>query len=126
MRISDWSSDVCSSDLTGQVAARLGPTLEHRPARLNRSDATARRSTRLPFLRLADKDGQPLFRRSRSCLPVLKKGTCFSDKLTAAPVRGLRPTRASRRLTEKAPKPRSSTRSPRPEEHTAELQPPMR
>src|SRR3546814_4042708 len=79
MRISDWSSDVCSSDLTGQVAARLGPTLEHRPARLNRSDATARRSTRLPFLRLADKDGQPLFRRSRSCLPVLKKGTCFSD-----------------------------------------------
>src|SRR3546814_2005574 len=112
MRISDWSSDVCSSDLTGQVAARLGPTLEHRPARLNRSDATARRSTRLPFLRMADKDGQPLFRRSRSGLPVLKKGTCFSDTLTGATVRGLRPTRASGRLTEEAQPPRSGNRAP--------------
>jgi hypothetical protein len=51
--------------------------------------------------------------RSRSCLPVLKNGMCFSETWTLSPVRGLRPTRASRRFTEKAPKPRSSTRSPR-------------
>ena len=46
-------------------------------------------------------------------LPVLKKGTYFSDTVTCSPVRGLRPVRAGRFLTEKAPKPRSSTRSPR-------------
>src|SRR3546814_18433933 len=55
MRISDWSSDVCSSDLNG---------------------------------------------------------IAFSATSTDSPVRGLRPTRAFRRLTEKAPKPRSSTRWP--------------
>src|SRR5271170_1672624 len=38
---------------------------------------------------------------------------CFSATRTLSPVRGLRPTRASRRLTENAPNPRSSTRSPR-------------
>ena len=38
---------------------------------------------------------------------------CFSATETLSPVRGLRPTRASRRLTENAPKPRNSTRSPR-------------
>src|SRR3546814_6615987 len=35
MRISDWSSDVCSSDLQGDVGVRLGGALErflHRPA----------------------------------------------------------------------------------------------
>src|SRR3984893_18753954 len=53
------------------------------------------------------------FKRSRSCLPVLKNGMCFSATLTLSPVRGLRPTRASRRLTENAPNPRNSTRSPR-------------
>ena len=47
-----------------------------------------------------------------SSLPVLKKGTYFSSTVTASPVRGLRPCRASRFLTEKAPKPRSSTRWP--------------
>src|SRR5579884_4089641 len=52
-------------------------------------------------------------RRSRNCLPVLKNGMCFSATLTLSPVRGLRPMRASRRLTENAPNPRSSTRSPR-------------
>ena len=45
-------------------------------------------------------------------LPVLKNGTFLSSTFTASPVRGLRPTRASRALTENAPKPRSSTRSP--------------
>ena len=52
-------------------------------------------------------------RRWRISLPVLNTGIAFSDTATAAPVRGLRPRRASRRFTEKAPKPRSSTRSPR-------------
>src|ERR1700733_264123 len=50
------------------------------------------------------------FSRSRNCLPVLKKGTHFSATETVWPVRGLRPWRASRFLTEKAPKPRNSTR----------------
>ena len=45
----------------------------------------------------------------------------MDDTLTASPVRGLRPTRASRRLTEKAPKPRNSTRSPRDKAAGVEL-----
>src|SRR5262245_40248091 len=53
------------------------------------------------------------FRRSRISLPVLKNGTDFFSTETWAPVRGLRPMRAGRFFTEKAPKPRSSTRSPR-------------
>src|SRR5690606_17898805 len=53
-----------------------------------------------------------MFRRSRSSLPVLKNGTHFSSTSTDSPVRGLRPVRAGRFFTEKAPKPRSSTRFP--------------
>ena len=53
------------------------------------------------------------FRRSRSSLPVLKKGTYLSSTKTVSPVRGLRPWRAARCFTVKAPKPRSSTLSPR-------------
>src|SRR5215831_4600687 len=52
-------------------------------------------------------------RRSRISLPVLKNGTDFWSTATCAPVLGLRPARARRFLTEKAPKPRNSTRSPR-------------
>ena len=55
----------------------------------------------------------PAFTRSRSSFPALKKGTDFSSTETEAPVLGLRPVRASRCLTVKAPKPRNSTRSPR-------------
>src|SRR5688500_17039310 len=51
------------------------------------------------------------FRRSRNSLPVLKNGTTFCSTATVSPVRGLRPRLASRNFTEKAPKPRSSTRS---------------
>src|SRR6476661_6001668 len=54
-----------------------------------------------------------LFNRSRISLPVLKNGTDFCATETWAPVRGLRPVRAGRFFTENAPKPRSSTRSPR-------------
>ena len=54
-----------------------------------------------------------LFSRSRISLPVLKNGTDFCSTETWAPVRGLRPVRAGRCLTEKAPNPRNSTRSPR-------------
>ena len=54
-----------------------------------------------------------LFSRSRISLPALKNGTYFSVTGTLVPVRGLRPTRAGRFFTENAPKPRSSTRSPR-------------
>ena len=46
------------------------------------------------------------FSRSRNSLPVLKKGTHFSSTSTDSPVRGLRPVRAGRFLTENAPKPR--------------------
>ena len=63
--------------------------------------------------RQLDQCARAWFSRSRSSFPVLKNGTCFSATSTLSPVRGLRPTRASRRLTEKAPKPRNSTRSPR-------------
>src|ERR1700746_404937 len=60
--------------------------------------------------------GQPSpgrLRRSRISLPVFKNGTECLSTATCAPVRGLRPVRAGRCLTEKAPKPRNSTRSPR-------------
>ena len=50
--------------------------------------------------------------RSRNSLPVLKKGTRLALDVDGTPVRGLRPMRAWRDLTEKAPKPRNSTRSP--------------
>src|SRR5690606_31315928 len=53
----------------------------------------------------------PGLRRSRSSLPVLKNGTHCSSTKTASPVRGLRPEREGRFLTEK-----------RSEEHTSELQ----
>src|SRR5205823_15112867 len=52
------------------------------------------------------------FRRSRISLPGLKYGTRLALTDTASPVRGLRPTRASRWRVEKAPNPRSSTRPP--------------
>ena len=51
-------------------------------------------------------------RRSCIFLPILKKGTRLFSTRTVSPVRGLRPVRALRCLTEKAPKPRSSTRAP--------------
>src|SRR5690606_19666578 len=56
---------------------------------------------------------QPPLSRSRISLPALNWGTYFSSTSTCSPVRGLRPTLAGRFLTEKAPKPRNSTRSPR-------------
>src|SRR5690606_12696317 len=51
--------------------------------------------------------------RSRNSLPVLKNGTYFSSTATGAPVRGLRPIRGALYFTVNAPKPLSSTRSPR-------------
>src|SRR5450432_2428341 len=50
---------------------------------------------------------------SRNALPGLKCGTSFSEMMTCAPERGLRPTRGGRRLIEKLPKPRISIRWPR-------------
>src|SRR3546814_4108 len=41
MRISDWSSDVCSSDLLGRLRPRL-PRLPQGPGRLARGTAEAR------------------------------------------------------------------------------------
>ena len=52
-------------------------------------------------------------RRDPRKLLVVKYGTVFSLTWTVTPVRGLCPMRALRCFTEKAPKPRSSTRSPR-------------
>jgi hypothetical protein len=52
---------------------------------------------------------------SRWCMSllVLNIGISFSATATTCPLRGFRPVRASRLLTLKAPKPRSSTRLPR-------------
>jgi hypothetical protein len=52
------------------------------------------------------------FSRSQQFAGLKKAPSCH--RLTASPVRGLRPTRASRALTENAPNPRNSTRSPWP------------
>ena len=51
--------------------------------------------------------------RRRISLPALKDGFVFSSTWTVSWVRGLRPMRAGRCFTVKAPNPRSSTRSPR-------------
>ncbi len=72
----------------------------------------ATRSARKPITRLTEfahtvpcqPSSPSALRRSRSSLPVLKKGRNFSSTLTVAPVRGLRPTRALRRRTENEPK----------------------
>src|SRR6202030_1947049 len=64
-------------------------------------------------VRFASQPGLERLSRSRISLPVLKNGTHFWSTATWAPVRGLRPVRAGRCFTENAPKPRSSTRSPR-------------
>ena len=61
---------------------------------------------------LATLSGVPPFSRSRNSLPVRKNGARFSPTETGSPVRGLRPMRDGRTLTEKAPKPRNSTRWP--------------
>src|ERR1700684_3514235 len=63
--------------------------------------------------RSAAQPGSERLSRSRISLPVLKNGTHFWSTATWAPVRGLRPVRAGRCFTENAPKPRSSTLSPR-------------
>ena len=52
-------------------------------------------------------------RRTRMSFPVLNAGTTFFGTDMSFPVRGFRPVRARRTLTENAPNPRSSTRSPR-------------
>src|SRR3546814_16343982 len=64
MRISDWSSDVCSSDLTGTTLARVGGFRSEERERLARRDAVndyciaprdcAARSPRGPDHRLQD------------------------------------------------------------------------
>jgi hypothetical protein len=58
------------------------------------------------------RDYSSAFRRPRSSLPLLKNGTCLARTSTVSPVRGLRPERAGRERTDRAPKPRSSTRPP--------------
>ena len=52
------------------------------------------------------------FRRARISLPGLKYGTRLAQTSTVSPVRGFRPTRASRGRVENAPKPRISTLPP--------------
>src|SRR5690606_22186647 len=79
---------------------------------LPRQNRRARPSFKICRARYSPASPRPGFRRSRSSLPVLKKGTHFSSTNTDSPVRGLRPDREGRFLTEKAPKPRNSTRLP--------------
>jgi len=61
--------------------------------------------------------GVPLSLRCIS-FDALNRGSIRSDKLTAAPVLGLRPGLASRTVIVKEPKPRSSTRSRRAKPET--------
>ena len=53
-----------------------------------------------------------LFKDSNSCFPVLKCGILRSSTLTCSPVLGFLATRGVLVLTENAPKPLNSTRSP--------------
>src|SRR5690606_37608556 len=78
----------------------------------NATDHNARPSRTVPATPACRHEAGRL-RRSRSSLPVLKNGTNFSSTGTGAPVLGLRPSRGARYFTVNAPKPLSSTRSPR-------------
>src|SRR3546814_88772 len=42
LRISDWSSDVCSSDLTGVVTDSIAPAQRNRPVRRTAADDSMR------------------------------------------------------------------------------------
>src|SRR5690606_32674144 len=115
-------------DKAGQTDEDKAQVTQHDPLSVNQergrarahplagiSGLTSRCSTRLTLIGGRWGAGQRQFgavqrpfSRSRSNLPVLKKGTRLSWTSTASPVRGLRPVRASRSLTEKAPKPRNS------------------
>src|SRR3546814_2003393 len=120
MRISDWSSDVCSSDLRAQPRALLGPTV----AALPLSNAAhhlvgAGSITRKPPAPIS------LTSSARSAMPRLLK-----RKMPSIPPN---PSAASRRLVGKllpgfqsrAMRTVSNTES-RSEEHTSELQSLMR
>src|SRR3546814_5316060 len=69
MRISDWSSDVCSSDLDGRPGFRLSPSLANRPRRAR--PRPARRRTVLPDRRATG---------SARCLPFEARVSCRRDR----------------------------------------------
>src|ERR671937_557143 len=58
------------------------------------------------------REPRPLFTRSRSSLPTLKKARRLGRTWTASPVRGLRPWYSLYARIEKLPKPRISIPSP--------------
>src|SRR3546814_1853359 len=55
MRISDWSSDVCSSDLSTIVPSIHGATRAHRPARMNEAMVSSSGTRRLATSRHASR-----------------------------------------------------------------------
>src|SRR3546814_10888745 len=97
MRISDWSSDVCSSDLS--VVCRAGAPPLHRRA----------------SCRLAQAQGDRVVTRRRYAVATLLTGALFSVLFAVVAFRAPRP-----RFTWNA------SASARSEEHTSELQSLMR
>src|SRR3546814_2069221 len=78
MRISDWSSDVCSSDLAGEVdgLADLGIGLGHRLATLVGHDAEQVTSVAGHLVGDGPQDGSALGDRSPPPLGQLGRASC--------------------------------------------------
>src|SRR3546814_5932242 len=119
MRISDWSSDVCSSDLLGNIAPRhprlvtvsVDNALEHNDPRLR---ITEQRSAELPTGVIGNAREVLLVKRH-----LLEEVAISPHRHQARRFRPRRSRRSPARATPDRPAPRS-------EEHTSELQSLMR
>src|SRR3546814_11503704 len=89
MRISDWSSDVCSSDLT-KSGLLLGPSTKGKPGRYNRDTPIARRLDRRMgpagkrhAKRVADVDHQLFRRPGLGCCAIFQRRAQSADGVRA-------------------------------------------
>src|SRR3546814_3110794 len=121
MRISDWSSDVCSSDLFGCARHR------HRDARDEKLCRAQALALARPFDGLADRDGAPPTHAWRDHPVVSRRGDCHGGGRAANPgYEGTLLHRSALYRAIAAATDTQTTRSERSEEHTSELQSLMR
>src|SRR3546814_10881483 len=115
MRISDWSSDVCSSDLRWQRGPRDQPALRawHRSRY-----ADAPEGRRRELLEPRAKKWEPIFREQRCDNKELEQVTCVGFNAACS--------KAGRHSVQVEPKMVVSRDPKRSEEHTSELQSLMR
>src|SRR3546814_2371594 len=124
MRISDWSSDVCSSDLCGGLAGAVAPQQGHHLAFADvEGDAVQHMALAVPAFEAGDR--QQGLAAGGGRRPLRRRGRLRHAPLRCR-LRSLRdPARPSRSLLAPAPCRVSMART-RSEEHTSELQSLMR